>query len=251
MELEFLKELGLSEGQINVYEAVLKKGIATINNIQEKTGIERRNIYDILNKLIEKGFISYTIENKKRTYQTTHPNKIAEEIKIKQGKLKELKNTLPDMKTIFNTSRPDIRAETYRGNEAVKTLLNEILEYKESFWMGGNNMEHASATTKDMQRYFNHWMDRRAKRKHMMHDLISQGGYLKEWEPSKLQKHKKGYYKVHPLPKNFYTPMVIIIFGNKVIQIIWDKQPFAFVLDSKKVKTSFMKYFNYFWKDPW
>ena len=44
--------------------------------------------------------------------------------------------------------------------------------------------------------------------------------------------------------------MVVIIFGNKVAQVIWGKQPFAFVLESTKIKESFMKYFNYFWKEP-
>ena len=62
MNLDNLKELGLSSGQIQVYAAVLDLGISTLNKIQEKTGIERRNIYDILNKLIEAGLISYTVE---------------------------------------------------------------------------------------------------------------------------------------------------------------------------------------------
>ena len=92
MNLENLKELGLSEGQIAVYSAVLELGISTLNGIQEKTGIERRNIYDILNKLIEKGLVSYTLEKGKKTYQCTHPNKILEEIKQKQSSLKELEN---------------------------------------------------------------------------------------------------------------------------------------------------------------
>ena len=67
MDLNQLKELGLSKGQISVYSAVLELGISSLNKIQEKTGIERRNIYDILNKLIEKGLISYTVEKGKRT----------------------------------------------------------------------------------------------------------------------------------------------------------------------------------------
>lgn len=45
--------------------------------------------------------------------------------------------------------------------------------------------------------------------------------------------------------------MVIIIFGNKVGQVLWSNQSFAFVLESKEIKESFMKYFKYFWKDPW
>ena len=67
MNLEYLKELDLSDGQVRVYGAVLELGISTINKIQEKTGIERRNIYDILNKLIEKGLVTYITEKGKRT----------------------------------------------------------------------------------------------------------------------------------------------------------------------------------------
>ena len=55
MELQELRILGLTNGEIKVYSAILHMGSSTINNIHEKTGMERRAIYDILNKLIEKG----------------------------------------------------------------------------------------------------------------------------------------------------------------------------------------------------
>jgi len=41
MNLNHLKELGLSDGQISVYSAVLEIGNSTLNKIQEKTGIEK------------------------------------------------------------------------------------------------------------------------------------------------------------------------------------------------------------------
>ena len=53
MTLEILRKIGLSEGEIKVYNALLDLGTSSLNQIHEKTGIERRNIYDILNKLIE------------------------------------------------------------------------------------------------------------------------------------------------------------------------------------------------------
>lgn len=251
MKLQNLKELGLSDGQVSVYSAVLESGISTLNKIHEKTGIERRNIYDILNKLIEKGFISYTIENSKKTFQCTHPNKILEEIKIKEKGLDELKYQIPEIKKLFDISKPEINAEIYRGNESIKSLLNELLEYKESFWMGGNSFEKYKAVSKSLQIWLEHWMIRRIDKKHIMHDLVSYGTYLKGLEPGNIKKHKKMYYKYSQLPKEMFIPMVIIIFGNKVAQIIWEEQPFAFVLSSEKIKDSYMKYFNYFWKKPW
>ena len=251
MILKNLKELGLSEGQIKVYSAVLELGVSTLNKIQEKTGIERRNIYDILNKLIEAGRISYTIEKGKRTYQCTHPNKLLEEIKEKEERLKELENQIPHIKNLFELSKPEIRAEIFRGNEAIKTLFEEMLEYKESFWLGGNSFEEYKAVPESLQLWFEHWMKRRIEKRHIMNDLVSYGTYLKGLEPEKISKHKKAYYKYCSLPKDMYVPMVIIIFGNKVVQVLWGKQSFAFVLESDRIKESFMKYFNYFWKNPY
>ncbi|MBI4452538.1 hypothetical protein HY637_03850 [Candidatus Woesearchaeota archaeon] len=251
MTLQNLKEIGLTEGQIKVYSAILDVGISNLNRIHEKTGIERRGIYDILNKLIERGLVSYTIEKGKKTYQCTHPNKLLEEIKEKQHKLQDLERQIPQIKESYNLSRPDIRAEVYRGNESIKSLLNEVIEFKESFWLGGNSFENYKAVPKSLQIWWEHWMTRRTEKKHLMHDLVSYGTWLRGLEPDKIEKHKKMYYKYCSLPKDLYLPMVIIIFDNKVAQIVWGEQSFAFVLESKKIKESFMKYFNHFWKDPY
>ena len=247
MNLEFLKELDLSDGQIRVYGAVLELGISTLQKIQEKTGIERRNIYDILNKLIEKGLVSYTVEKGKRTYQCTHPQKIYEEIKRKQKVLSQLEQEIPQMTALFNISKPEIRAEIFRGNEAIKALLDEALEHKASYWIGGNS----GIEDTPLKNWFSHWMQKRIEKKHVMYDLVDYGTHLRGLAPKDITKHKKEYYKYCQLPKQLQSPMVIIIFGNKVAQILWKKQSFAFVLESADIKESFMKYFHYFWKDPW
>jgi predicted transcriptional regulator len=247
MRLEQLKGLGLSEGQVSVYSAVLDLGISSLNKIQEKTGIERRNIYDILNKLIEKGFITYTIEKGKRTYQCTHPNKILEEIKQKKESLSHLEKIVPQITNTFNLSKPNIRAEVFRGNESLKALLEEVLEYKESFWIGGN----CGVEKTPLKIWFKHWMNKRVEKKHIMHDLVDYGTELEGLSKKNISKHKKEYYKYNSLPKELTSPMVVLIFGNKVAQILWSDQSFAFVLESEEIKESFMKYFHYFWDDSW
>jgi HTH-type transcriptional regulator, sugar sensing transcriptional regulator len=234
-----LKELGMSNGQIAVYSAVLELGISSLNNIHEKTGMERRNIYDILNKLIEKGMISYCIENKVRKYQCTHPNKIIEEIENKEEAITSLKNVMPLIMKQFSSSKSSIRAEVYRGNESIKAVFNEILIYKKSYWIGGNSgIEKTS-----LKNWFLNWMDIRERKKHYMYDLVD---YKKNLQSTKNKDYK--FYFRYELPKYLSSPMVIVIFGEKVAQITWSEQPFCFVLESKEIKNSFMKYFNYFWK---
>lgn len=242
MKLGKLKLLGLTNGQVKVYSAVLELGIGTINRIQEKTGIERRGIYDILNKLIERGLITYTVEKGNKTYKCTHPNKILEEIKKKQQELKELQAQVPRVTALFKEAKPEIRAEVFRGNEAIKALLEESLNYQEQYWIGGN----AGVERTPLKNWFWHWMERRVKRKVMMYDLADRGGYLSGYKQEKL--YKSRYYELRFLPKHLSSPMVIFIFGNKVAQILWSKKSFAFVLESEEIRDSFMRYFHYFWK---
>ncbi|RJQ18209.1 hypothetical protein C4573_00620 [Candidatus Woesearchaeota archaeon] len=247
MDLESLQELGLSKGQIAVYGALLELGHGTLNSIQEKTGIERRNIYDILNKLIEKGFVTFIMEKGVKTFQCTHPAKIREEIEKKKKTLNQLTGQLPDITAIYNESKQKVQAEVFRGNEAIKALFEDMLTYKESYWIGGNS----GVQKKSLKIWFKHWMERRVEKKHLLHDLVDYGSWLEGLEPGQIKKHKANYYKYCTLPKTLKSPMVVGIFGNKVAQILWHDQPFAFVLESEEIKDSFMRYFHYFWKEPW
>jgi len=129
----------------------------------------------------------------------------------------------------------------------MKALLGEILEYKESFWIGGNSGAEMQ-TDLNFRTWFGHWMKKRFESKHMMYDLADYGCFLKGYPPTKISQNKAKYYQICYLPKNLSSPMVIVIFGDKVGQILWSKQSFAFVIESNEIKASFLKYFNYFWK---
>lgn len=245
MELSGLRELGLSDGQVKVYGAVLELGKGNLNAIHEKTGIERRNIYDILNKLIEKGLITYIDEDRSRKYRCGHPGKILEEIRKKEEELRKLEREMPNITALMQLQKADIEAQVYRGDESMKTMFNEILEHPESYWLGGNSFEQYSALPKSFFIWFDHWMKRRLEKKHVMYDLVSYGTSLKGLETKKKQKDKLYHYA--QLPEGMYIPIVICIYGDKVAQIAWSDK-FAFVLQSKKMKEGFMKYFQHFWK---
>ena len=59
---EMLKETGLTDSEARIYLALLELGPSLAGKISRKTGIHRRNVYDITERLIKKGLIavSYT-----------------------------------------------------------------------------------------------------------------------------------------------------------------------------------------------
>ena len=89
-----LRDIGLTEKEIEVYMILLDIGSSPVNKIYEKTGIQRRNIYDLLNKLIGKGLVSYIVENKKKYFQPKNPENLLKFIDEEKEKLEQKKASL-------------------------------------------------------------------------------------------------------------------------------------------------------------
>ena len=141
MNLEILRSIGLSEGEIKVYKAILDIGFAQISEINTRVNINRRNIYDILNRLIEKGLIAYTEENNKKRYHVSHPNKLVGYIEEKKNELDNSKEAIerqiPEIMERFSANKPKVSTEVFRGIEGIKAVFEDSLNYPETYWIGG------------------------------------------------------------------------------------------------------------------
>ena len=240
MSIEILRKIGLSNGEIKVYSALVDLGMSPINKIHERTGIERRNIYDILNKLIEKGLITYITENKKRLFQMTHPNKVIgyiEEKKYRLDKTKEeLAKEIPSLIEKFNFKKPNINAEIFRGENGVKAVWEDMLNYKTNYWIGSGRY-----VPKHLPYFFNNWNKRRIKLKVKWYNLLRYELKTEIKEPMKLEQLKF-------LPKEFSgSPTVTCIFGNKVANILLGEDYFAFVIESNELAENYKLYHKYLW----
>jgi sugar-specific transcriptional regulator TrmB len=239
MTLEMLRKIGLSDGEIRVYSALLDLGRAPVNKIHEKTGIERRNIYDILNKLIERGLITYVTENKKRSFQISHPNKIIGYIEEKKHDLdktkKEVEVAMPSIIERFKFRRPEINAEIYRGSEGVKAVWEDMLNYKEIYWIGSGRY-----VPKKLPHFFASWNKRRVKLKVKWFNLL-----IYELR-NKVKPMPFEYIKF--LPEEFSgNPSVICVYGNKTVNFLLGEDFFAFVIESKEIAENHKRYHKYLW----
>ncbi|MEK6893384.1 MAG: helix-turn-helix domain-containing protein [Nanoarchaeota archaeon] len=240
MQLDVLRKVGLSEGEIKVYLVLLTFGSAHLNKIHEKTGIERRNIYDILNKLIERGLVSYMDENKRRSFTAVHPKKLISYLEEKQENLlsikQEVNKMLPAIIKVFESKKSLIGAEIYRGEEGIKAVWEDSLNYKETYWIGSGRY-----VPKKFPLFFSHWNKRRVQKKHHWWNLI-RGEIRKElYKPLLFENHKF-------LPREFSgNPTVICIYGNKVVNFLYGESLFAFVIESKELADNYRTYHKYLW----
>jgi len=241
MFTESLRKIGLSEGEIKIYTTLLEHGLSPINQIHEKIGIERRNIYDILNKLIEKGLVTYVMENKKRFFQVSNPNKIISYVEEKKHALdsikEEVKKEIPNLMQKFNFKRLEISAEIYRGNEGVKAIWEDMLNYKEVRLIGSGRY-----VPKMLPHFFVNWNKRRIESGVRWFNLMRHE-MRKEVKQMTLEEIKF-------LPKEFSgNPTVICVYGNKTVNFLFGKEFFAFVIESKDLADNYRIYHKYLWNN--
>jgi sugar-specific transcriptional regulator TrmB len=242
MEQETMRKLGLSEGEIKVYEVLLHRGNSPINSIHESTGIERRNIYDILNKLIERGLVTYISENGRRTFNISHPNKLINYVEEKESELVKLKEEiskeLPPLVKQFNTRRAIPSVEVYRGEEGIKATWEDSLNYPELYWIGAGRY-----IPKQMPNWFNYWNKKRIKKKVYWHNLL-------RWE-LKEETKVMPFEEIKFLPEEFSkNPTVTGIYGDNTIYV-WAKKNFYFtvLIKDKELAENNKAYHKYLWEN--
>jgi len=57
MHRQILEEIGLSPNEAKIYETLLSSGEVGVSDISLKANVHRRNVYDALNRLVEKGLV--------------------------------------------------------------------------------------------------------------------------------------------------------------------------------------------------
>ena len=241
MSLEILRKIGLSEGELRVYSVLLNSGRSALNTIHEKVGMERRNIYDVLNKLIEKGIVTYVTENRKRYFQVAHPSKIISYVEEKENDLSQTKNAveaaMPEIIKKFQSRQSSANAEIYRGVEGNKAVWDDMLNYSDIYWIGSGRY-----VPKRFPHYFAVWNKKRIAKKIKLHNIFR--GELKS--EVTLYQYEQGKF----LPKEFSNnPVVIGIHGHRVAHFLYGEEIFVFVIESKELAENYKAYHAYLWNN--
>jgi len=240
-DIDALERVGLTKNDRKVYLALIELGISTVSDLTKRTSLHRSYVYDILDKLIDMGLVSFTIKNKKKYFDTENPDRILQILKNKEQEIKESKieinKILPELVKRQKIKIEKQEAKIFIGKEGIKSILEDVLKTKKDFVAFG-----AEGKFKDIFKwYFDNWQNRRIKLK--IRYKIIYNSRLKGKRPTKEQK----LVKIRFLPEKYEFPATNIIYGNKIAIIVWEISPIGFVLESEKAVKSFLSYFALLW----
>lgn len=241
-----LKNIGLTNGEIRVYLALIKLGPSTSGPIVDKSGVSSSKIYNILERLIKKGIVSYTVKEKTRFYQAEDPIKIKDYVNKKEEEFQQQKvdieKLIPQLQ-LQQSEKNKSEVQIYKGFRGVQTITDHIyLKLKK-----GDTWYNIGVPSYQEEKYHAYWHKDHLKR---IKCGIKCKMLFNIGTPQKIIKNRNSYKdcdaRYMPIP--IETPSWILIYKDVSVIILPGDEPMAIEIMNNKIADSFKQYFDAFWK---
>lgn len=240
-EMQLVK-LGLNRNEAIVYSALLKKGTASAGEIIKDTGFHRNIVYDNLEKLVDKGLVSYISEGKKKIFQANPPEAISQMIEKEQERLDEKKDIAEEVKKsvqeYLSSKKEQQEASMFRGMKGLKVLFKDTLIEGRDYYVFG-----APKASLDLMGsvYWENYNLKREEKKIIIKMIFNED--LREWS----ERIKSRLTQIRFLPKRFDSLTETMIYGDKVAIIVWTEKPIATLIRDKNLAKAYKQYFDILW----
>ncbi|MDD5416939.1 MAG: helix-turn-helix domain-containing protein [Candidatus Aenigmarchaeota archaeon] len=230
---EALKEAGLTTNECKVYTALLGIKYGLAGQITEKSGVHRRNVYDALERLIQKGLVSYIHGRKLKYFKAEPPENL---LKLINNKEKTITEILPKLNKIFLKDKPDVSVKIYSGKQGLKNVLEDQLLSKTEILAYGKSISNLD----ELKFYFPQYRLRRIRKKITVKIVLDK--MAREYEDA------KNISEIKYLHDNFFGPVSVSVFDNKVAIMIITEMPTIIMIENKEFYESQKKYFDLLWQ---
>ncbi len=244
---EILQKIGLTRGESDVYITLLKVGNTTSGTLIKESGVSRSKVYEVLERLKQKGLVTEMTKQKVRYFEAAKPSRIIDLVKSEKKEIedreKEAENIIPKLIQLQKHHLEKQEAKVYTGLEGWKAVFNEILDILDegdeyiAFGIGPDEL-----MDKRVELFFRKFHMRRAEKRIkvrlIMHERTRK---IMERSFSDLK-----YYNYRFLDTDF--PTNINIHKDNVLILVWGENPVAFLISSKQVADKYRKYFEEMWK---
>lgn len=126
-----LQRLGLNDKEAKMYLACLELGSASVQEIAEKSGVKRTSIYNFLEDMKARGFISEVRHGKRILIVPEDPRML---LKKSEEQRKQLEEVLPEFMSIYNRPGEKPKVRFYQGVDGLKRIYEDTLTTGETIY---------------------------------------------------------------------------------------------------------------------
>jgi len=239
--IDILKEYGLDEREAKVYAILVRERELTAYELAKKTGIHRSTTYDLLEKLMEKGFVSTILRNGKKVYCAKELSALVSSLKEKETMLLSMMPELERLKRGL-----DANAEVLEGLAGQREQNFTLLEL---FKKGQINellvISNGPAPTEGSELFIEHIIkEAKALR------LIKKMGFRSLWDERYRNDDIMKKYRIlgqNRFLKGLPSQATTMIYGDYVSFLFTTDKPYVIRIKNKLVSDEFRVYFNMLW----
>lgn len=241
MNADILTKIGLTTNEVKVYLGLLELGPVPAGELIKKAEIHRTAAYDILERLIEKGLVTYIIVAKIKQFEAIDPILLLDFIDRQKEELdnyrSDVEKLIPELRLKRTVSKERQEATVFKGKRAIKTITEDILRTGKTLYVYG-----AEGKLKELFPVYYQLFHKKRMQKKIKIKIIYCEKIRKQERHKELQNVEMKY-----LPDAFETPANTWIFGDKIAIIVWSEQPIATLIRSKEVSKAYETNFNVLW----
>jgi len=247
MNTEVLNRLGLNNSEIKVYFALLELESSTVGRIIDRAKVPDSKIYSILEKLKEKGLVSFVIKNNVKHFQATDPCNLIELLNEKSEQIEEQKRILreeiiPNIEQQRKLTEEKQEATVYEGMEGLKSAFNVLLTTIKPGMEYYAFMVGLSPEDKKVERFFLNYHQKRIQQKIRI-KLIAEKKREKSTEKN-ISRFRQ-YLAVKYTDEAY--PVGTIIFDGHIMLLGLSGKTTAFIIKSQQIYEHYKKHFESLW----
>ena len=212
MYSEILTTLDLAKNEAVLYETLLRLGESSAGTLSTKSHVNRRNVYDSLNRLIEKGLVFEIRTGRDIAYQAVDPNKLLEKVDEKRVAVEKI---LPELQALYQGETHHEDVYVYRGLEGWKNYMRAILRVREDVYTIGGSGAWSDSRLANFLSSFLAQAKKNNIKFHLLYDHA-----IKE-QKSKIATLLGDDYRF--LPKKYSSMAAVDVFGDHVVIVTVSK----------------------------
>lgn len=237
LDIEPLKEFGLSQTEISVFIAIQRLGSAKAGEIIRSTGVQNSVVHLTVSRLVKRGIVSYVRLGKVKVYQAIPPARLLE---LQAHRTERLQKFVSALETEL-PQRDLPEAEIYEGITGLRNMCFKMIEDAEPgdeflfFGFDSPNPEYV----RKVYAFYREFTDVRLERGLIIKGVAREsmrGNYdLNHWP------HRNIRFVSFPITQN------ISICRDKVIIVPWLHAESSFFIRSESFARNLSEYFYSLW----
>lgn len=233
--------LGLSTNEAKTYLALVRRGSADASTIIADTKFHKKIVYDNLNKLIDKGLVSFVQEDK-RLFSVASPHMLVEYVEDKKRQVsKELtlaQELAKEVERITPKQPHSSFAQVFRGKAGIRSFYSMTLAGGDFFVSGAPKQ-----SVDIMGEVF--WKNYEAKR--IERGIVAKMVFspqLRAYGDSIANKHTHIRY----FDPGFAERTETLVQDDRVAIIVWVDKPMLFLIEDVYVAQTYKRQFDSLWE---